>query len=126
MNRVYASRATGVLAASLLVAAATSGCGSAASKVACGRITADLAAVGSQGAGTDPKALKASYESAAAKIRDHAQGTDVADEAEQVAVAMEKLGSQVSGFAANPSTRTPQLDTASLTRAGTLLQNACS
>lgn len=121
-----ARRATGLLTASLLTAAGVAGCGSAETTAACTKIEAEIAAIGSKTSVTDPKVLKETYDGTALKIREIAEGTEVADETEQVASAMEKLGTQVSGFAANPSTKMPQLDTAGLTSAGTVLQKACS
>ena len=75
---------------------------------------------------SDPKSLKKVYDDGAAQLREMAKGTDIADETENVAVAMERIGQQVADFAANPGTTMPQLDSAGLTSAGVALKNACS
>src|SRR5512144_609728 len=127
-NTTRSRRAAGLLAAALLVAAGASGCGSADTTAACDKVQAELSSISSQGMAhtTDPKGMKQAYDDGATKLRQIAKGTDIEDETEQVALALEKLGQQVSDFAAHPSTTMPQLDTASLTSAGTALKNACT
>jgi hypothetical protein len=123
-----AGRTTGLLAASLLVASGLAGCGSGETTAACTKVQAATAEITSKGVSliSNPKALKAAYDESAMKIRAAAKGTDIADESEQVAVAMEKLGKQVSDLASNPGATLPQLDTSAMNNAGLALHQACS
>ena len=116
------------LAVTLLVAAGLSGCGGGDTQAACTRVQAEIANITSQGMVnvSDPKSLKKVYDDGAVQLREMAKGTDIADETENVAVAMERIGQQVADFAANPGTTMPQLDSAGLTSAGVALKNACS
>jgi hypothetical protein len=122
-----ARRAAGLVAVSLLVAAGASGCGSGETKVACAKVVEQFNSINTQAVskGADVQAMKKVYDDGAATLREIAKGTDIQDETEQAAAALERLGKQLADFAAKPSATMPQVDTKSLVDAGAALQNAC-
>jgi hypothetical protein len=122
------SRLAGVLAAGLFVTSGLVGCGSSETQAACTKVQGQLSSVLSQGVtnAKDPKKLEEIYVDGAAKMREFAKGTDIVDETDAVAAALQKLGHQVSEFVANPSAGMPDLSSPELTKAGAALQKACS
>jgi hypothetical protein len=108
----------------LATVAATAACGGADTKAACDSIQAEIQHVSSTAMQqiSDPQAMGKTYSDGAAKIREEGKkaGGDVESAANDIATAMETLGSHVAAGS------TQQPDTAPLTNAGAKLKEACS
>jgi hypothetical protein len=112
--------------APVLLAVAVTGCSSGATGEACTKVQSELSTITADGmkAIGDPAKLKAVYGDGADRLRELAKGTDIADETEKVAVALEGLGQQVADAAAGSAV--PQVDQTPLTQAGMALSKACT